>query len=396
MAKHECLKLTLKKTLKKYCLYIKNIGYLSFRLSKCNLHSMNSILVVSHDMSRTGAPMLLLHIVKKLHQLGWHIVVVSPTAGPLVPEFSRYAEVYLASDSKSFASRLSRLRLNGTKMALVNSAVSGSWCPSLNKVGFEVVSLVHELPGAINAWDAVPDAKLMAEYSKFVVFPSTFVRDKFSALVEIESNYIVRPQGLFLKSKTAPARISAGHYIRRKLSLNTNPIVLNVATGNYRKGFDLFVAMATKAPKLNFVWVGDVDGDILSQVSRGVGIDNLQNLHLIGYVSDLELLLNLYAGANVIALTSREEPFGSIVLESMNAGTPIVGFRDVGGFQDVVKCNETGFLVELPNIDDMLAKIMEILKNRVLAKRLEHNCKQVIESFSFDKYVASLIACFDK
>ncbi|EIH0733295.1 glycosyltransferase family 4 protein [Vibrio vulnificus] len=396
MVKHRSLKLALKKTLKKYYLYLKNIGHLSFRVSKCNVHDKDSIFVVSHDMSRTGAPMLLLHIVKKLHQLGWHIVVVSPTAGPLVPEFSRYAEVHLASNAKSFASRLSRIRQNGTQMAIVNSAVSGSWCPSLNKADFEVVSLVHELPGAIHAWDAVPDAKLMAEYSKCVVFPSTFVRDKFNALVEIESDYIVRPQGLFLKSKTALDRSGAGQYVRKKLNLNENPIVLNVATGNYRKGFDLFASMAAKAPELNFVWVGDVDDDILTQVSREVGIDTLQNLHLIGYVSDLELLLNLYSASHVMALTSREEPFGSIVLESMNAGTPIVGFRDVGGFQDVVRCNETGFLVELPNIDDMLAKIMEIVRDEELAKLLEHNCKQVVESFSFDKYVATLIACFEK
>ncbi|MEI8597166.1 glycosyltransferase, partial [Vibrio sp. M60_M31a] len=109
--------------------------------------------------------------------------------------------------------------------------------------------------------------------------------------------------------------------------------------------------------------VGDVDRALLGLVEKQGSIENISNLVLLGYLKDINLLTTIYSAASVLCLTSREEPFGSIVLEAMNQGTPVVGFIGAGGFQDVVRDNETGMLVEYENINEMRSAIHFILNN---------------------------------
>jgi glycosyltransferase involved in cell wall biosynthesis len=386
------IKWNLRKLIKYYYFYFKYRKYINFKVNKELVDVEKSILIISHEMSRTGAPVLLLHIVKELNRLGWTVNVVTMSAGPLLEDFNRFSTVYVSRTASSFIKKLQLMKCHGVNRAIVNTVVSGGWCTILNKMDFNIVTLVHELPGVIITWDAIDSAKAIVEKSNVIVFPSTFVRDKFKEFIGHTGNYKILPQGLFLKVDKPPERELAKDYIKLKFKLDNKPVVLNVASGSYRKGFDLFVDMAVKEPKLNFIWVGDIDKDTYAKISNKINLDAVLNLHLLGYVSELELLLNLYAGADVLALTSREEPFGSIVLESMSAGTPVIGFRGAGGFQDIVKCNETGFLVAFEDVNEMLSKIDLIVNDQKLAKKLQRNTKEIIKLFSFETYVSNILA----
>jgi glycosyltransferase involved in cell wall biosynthesis len=390
------LKLAAKKVIKYYYLYFKFIRYININIDVDTLCTERAILLISHDMSRTGAPFLLLHIVKELHRLGWKISVVSMNPGPLLKDFNAYSSVYISRNAKEFCNKLTVMKKYGLNRAIVNTVVAGCWCSDLKLMGFKVVSLVHELPRVIVAWNAIDNARNMSKASDIIFFPSKFVSEKFRALIGIDTEYDILPQGLFLKSNKHIKREQAAKYIREKYSINDKSIVLNVASGNLRKGFDLFVDMAVQEPLLNFIWVGAIDKDIYKEISEKINLNSLNNLHLIGYVTDVNELLNIYAGADVFTLTSREEPFGSIVLESMNAGTPVVGFRDAGGFQDIVKCYKTGFLVNFENIDEMLERVNQIVSDKILVKKMQINMKETIESFTFEKYVSNLLTSFGK
>lgn len=47
--------------------------------------------------------------------------------------------------------------------------------------------------------------------------------------------------------------------------------------------------------------------------------------------------IGLYnAGADLYLLTSREDPFPNVVLEALDAKLPVIGFKNAGGFEDVV------------------------------------------------------------
>ena len=52
---------------------------------------------------------------------------------------------------------------------------------------------------------------------------------------------------------------------------------------------------------------------------------------------DPTLDIGLYnAGADLYLLTSREDPFPNVVLEALDAKLPVIGFKNAGGFEDVV------------------------------------------------------------
>ncbi|WP_167351908.1 glycosyltransferase family 4 protein [Vibrio natriegens] len=356
---------------------------------------MNTMLVVSHEMTRTGAPLLLLHIVKKLHEMGWDVIVVSRTAGPLVDEFRKYSRIFISKHPIGFKNQLKNIKSQGVKYAFVNSVISGKWVSELKEHSFQVVSLVHEMPQVIEAWRAHSSALNMAKNSDVLVFPSDYVRKKFSSVVGVNFNSRVKTQGLYLHNSFVIEKKIATDQLKIKYSLPEKPIVINVATGNYRKGFDLFVDVARLDPACTYIWVGDVDRALLGLVEKQGSIENISNLVLLGYLKDINLLTTIYSAASVLCLTSREEPFGSIVLEAMNQGTPVVGFIGAGGFQDVVRDNETGMLVEYENINEMRSAIHSILNN-IDNIDYYNNTKMIAKKHNFDSYVQELLCMHEE
>ncbi|ELB1482125.1 glycosyltransferase family 4 protein [Vibrio parahaemolyticus] len=347
--------------------------------------SEKHLVAVSHDLSKTGAPMLLLHILKELSCRGWNITLISMSAGPLIKEFSKVSDVYISRKPEKFCARIARCESKSGNV-LINSVISGSWCKEFKNINFNVVSLVHELPGAIDYWKAGESAKKMTIFSDVIYFPSNFVKNKFQNNFGEAENTKVQPQGVFLTQESDMLSDDALTLIRRRYKLDEKPIVLNVANGNFRKGFDLFLKLSHLCPDLNFVWVGDLDREMKALAKS----ESTPNLHLLGYISQKNELLNLYSSASVLALTSREEPFGSIVLEAMSQGTPVIGFKDVGGFQDVVRNWDTGFLTELEDLEDMSDKIRLISFDRNLYMTMSNNCKKEMSNYSFDSYVSNI------
>ncbi len=66
--------------------------------------------------------------------------------------------------------------------------------------------------------------------------------------------------------------------------------------------------------------------------------------------------IGLYnAGADLYLLTSREDPFPNVVLEALDTKVPVIGFKNAGGFEDVVT-EQTGALVDYLNLPMMLEK----------------------------------------
>ena len=154
-----------------------------------------------------------------------------------------------------------------------------------------------------------------------------------------------------------------------------NHIILNVGRGEFIKGFDLFVDASKKLESDNysFIWVGEVDDDMQECLS---GFNN-KNLILTGFISDLDKIMSFYDACDVFMLTSREDPFPSVVLEAFNAKRPVVAFEDAGGFRDIVLNDVTGYLVDFESLDGLISKIKLICDDENLKEVLGNNAKRV-------------------
>jgi starch synthase len=73
----------------------------------------------------------------------------------------------------------------------------------------------------------------------------------------------------------------------------------------------------------------------------------------INEMVDQQTACELYSHASVFVCPSIYEPFGIINLEAMACEAPVVA-TDVGGIKEVVVDGETGFLVPLEQMEEML------------------------------------------
>jgi glycosyltransferase involved in cell wall biosynthesis len=131
-----------------------------------------------------------------------------------------------------------------------------------------------------------------------------------------------------------------------------------------------------------------------------------RNVEFLGVVPDPDLP-SLYRSAKVLALASvdrtcygREvgisELLGLAAIEAMASGTPVVASR-LGGLPEVVEDDVTGFLVEPGNVDELRARLAEVLGDRRLATRLGQNARErVLEKFTWDACAERCLAAYSE
>jgi len=373
--------------------------YLYIRVHQVNRHEY-SLVIIGHESSKTGASLLLLSFIKELFSRGEKPIVILRNGGALLPDYLATSWVFYPITSKSLFRFLKKAKKHGCYSALLNTTVNGDLCPFLKDEGFNCVTLVHELPGVITQLGLMDRAKSLASCSSSVVFPSSFVRDRFCDIVgHITSAISIIPQGIYSKPSTTKDK----NVVRKALFPNlgnSQKIILNVGTCEKRKGFDFFVQMACESWKKQlpyvFVWIGQIDQFYLNEIIPNHKNPLPSNLIFPGYIPKQDVLFDYFLCADFFALTSREEPFGTVVLNSLSVGVPVIAFKGCGGFVDVIKNRETGFLVEKGDIQTMLSTISSALADEKTYFIMKQNCLMASKQYDFPKYVCSVMSLFQK
>ena len=176
-------------------------------------------------------------------------------------------------------------------------------------------------------------------------------------------------------------------------------IVLGVGFADHRKGIDLFVAaglaMAERLPKARWVWIGHWEQTMQHAVEKQLTrFPDLKNRFIFpGLQNNTDMF---YGGSDVFALTSREDPFPSVLLEALDAGLPVVGFEDAGGF--IALLNEgCGRLVPKENSDAFALAVEDLLERPEIRDTLgQRGLELITERFSFRHYVYDLLDLLGK
>lgn len=122
--------------------------------------------------------------------------------------------------------------------------------------------------------------------------------------------------------------------------------------------------------------------EVLEEVEQKVKL--YDNIIWINRMVGKEEIIELYSNAEVFACPSVYEPFGIINLEAMACKTPVVASA-TGGIKEVVVHEETGFLVEPGNPQELAKYINILLNNKDLAIKFgENGRKRVEEMFSWE------------
>jgi len=81
----------------------------------------------------------------------------------------------------------------------------------------------------------------------------------------------------------------------------------------------------------------------------------------IGYISDENVMAEIYSAADIYVITTLEDNLPNTVLESMACGTPVVGFN-TGGLCDMVVNGVNGILVPARNAQALSESVLMLLQ----------------------------------
>ena len=379
----------------------------SRKKKKASSESKRRILFVSHEATRTGAPKIILNILKHFYA---HCDIQCETllhsGGFLAAEFEQHGIVDCmnlpreAGDelTKRVAKFVQREKGNTPVMAVCNSMESRFVAHELAKHGVPLISLVHELPSSYTHQDYTT----VFDASHRIVFPVHAVREATEAFTDVPyGKGLVLSQGLLNPAfGTGITREESHQRIRKELGLPDNAfIVLGCGTLDLRKGIDHYVNIARdtvsqclSGPPIHFVWVGEgprwthspyhyVQLDLQNSPARGF-------VHFIGEREDVE---PYFMGSDAFLLTSRVDPFPCVIHEAMASSLPVIAFSDSGGAPEAVG-NGSGFVIpygdytHAGNIIRMLAAQPEIASGM-----REKSFERVHTRYRFEDYADKLI-----
>ncbi len=326
----------------------------------------NSILLVTHDCHPHGAQFLILETARQLRTIGFEVAILVLGGGSLLEDFSRVGKTLEATQAnkQDVWEFLSDIRTKGTKDVITSTVVSGQILPQLKNLGFRVLSLIHEMPGVIRDMKQEENAELIATMADKVVFPAKLVNQGFSEIVPVNiDKVVIRPQGLLRKNPYKNKRNEAHQEVCKKHQFpEDTQFVLSIAYVDSRKGADLFVEIAAEVlktrPKTVFIWVGHAEAEMKQKVESRIKQLGIQDSILFtGF--DREPMI-YYAAASVYALTSREDPFPNVVLESAEVGVPVIAFQGASGAGDFI-LEQGGRLANHLNTGDFAQQVCELL-----------------------------------
>jgi D-inositol-3-phosphate glycosyltransferase len=104
----------------------------------------------------------------------------------------------------------------------------------------------------------------------------------------------------------------------------------------------------------------------LQEMVEELGIENF--VIFLGK-QDQKMLPYYYSASEVVVMPSYYESFGMVALEAMACGTPVVASQ-IGGLAFLVKDGETGFVVPGNDVNVMADRLVKLIKDKELQKKL--------------------------
>lgn len=111
------------------------------------------------------------------------------------------------------------------------------------------------------------------------------------------------------------------------------------------------------------------------------------NITYLGYLQNYSDLYSVMAESKVYVLPTYHDAIPSSVIESMYLGTPVIAYN-VGGLPDLNKEQENCLLVEKGDIEGLVEKIMLVLGDQDLRKKLVSNGQNFVNQEFDDKKLA--------
>jgi glycosyltransferase involved in cell wall biosynthesis len=353
--------------------------------------SPGTVLFLSHDASRTGAPIMLLNFLRWLRQnrdIQFRILVGK--SGSLLADFEAIAPVdSFEPDHAFWYKSLRRLKCHGQflskhrgrlresllnkniHLVYANSLASAQMIEFVSFLDCPVICHVHEPNMSIREL-GIHVLNLVKRRTSIYIAVSQSVKKCLVENCKIPERQIHLILGCAEVSEQ-PAITDPYRDVRRELGISSQAKIVSACGSiEFRKGTDLFLQIAYYVSKkyndftVHFVWIGGGYA-LVSRMRKQAARLGLKNrVHFVGETSSVAPYLE---ASDVFLLTSRDESLSLVMLEAASCKKPIICFDQSGHPPEFVE-QDAGFVVPDFDTTKMGDRLIELLANPGLCRRL--------------------------
>jgi glycosyltransferase involved in cell wall biosynthesis len=325
------------------------------------IQAAKKVLFISHEASRSGAPIVLLHLLKWLKNnaaLQFEILLLND--GPLKTDYEQLGKTFVLAElmgQHSYPARIKKKLLGTTlndqyrkaavylskgKYDLVygNTIVSLPWLKIFKEDhAIKTLCCVHELSYVLNYFFTKDYLQLNLKQTDTIIAVSEAVKSCLVNEFNVPAEMVVRYYEFIDTGSEVKVSTNSN---KTEIGITEHEFIIGMGgTPEWRKGTDLVIPLATKLKeqypdfKFRIVWLGaGEDNEFVKQLlydARKSDIDN-RLIFLESKPNPLDFI-NLF---DVFVLLSREDPFPLIVLEAAFLKKPIIAFENSGGIPELI------------------------------------------------------------
>lgn len=204
-----------------------------------------------------------------------------------------------------------------------------------------------------------------------IVGVSEIIKDTLSEYLGVEAMMVGDCSSRLMPNENVTAHFKEALKHRFVIG-NISPLI------NRQKGQSVLIDAAKilqeKIPEIVVVFVGG--GDDVGLLQR-----HAKDMPFVKFVGFKRNYIDYMSCFDVFAYPANYEAKGSIILDAMEQGVPVVASK-VGGIPDIIKHDETGYLIEPGDSKALANYIMQLYEDRNMYYRIVHNARNVASDHS--------------
>ena len=374
-----------------------------------------TVVIVTHAVCRTGAPILVLDLVNRF-AVTHNVIVFSIGGGALENTFKEKSTVFVGPIPRSTLGFVLDQELKNLKkislpeFAIVNSIESTEVLEELWRHDVPVVHLVHEFAVYTRPLKRI---EISANRSSAMVFSAEIVRDNaisaYPGIAQIKK--IILPQGTCALPENTSTdeeqemeEASIRNAFRPKGWPRDTIVVLGAGTVQLRKGLDLFISCAKKVVEMNplfpirFVWIGS-GYNPENDLNYSCFIQEQLNTSDIGdsfvLLNEVEQLQCAYDSADIFFLSSKLDPLPLVAQDALLNKLPLVCFEGASGIPERIKEDGDASTGVVPYLDVEAAaqKILTLAADEALRRKVgDAGQRLATKIFNQERYFETLLS----
>ncbi|MCB8878378.1 rhamnan synthesis F family protein [Acidisoma silvae] len=372
-----------------------------------------TVVVIVHEATRTGAPILGWNIIGELKKR-YNVVVLLRKTGPIAEALDEQSDGmvtlpgnFVFHDAQTDALAAALIQRYAPVYVIANSIESRYFVPSFERAGVPTVALIHEFSSSVRPLGAMHG---LFESASKVVFSAHVVAE--SALADYHilraREFEVLPQGA---SKLPPGgQVATGE--QRKIPMKDiaplpgddgSLLVVGIGTITTRKGVEFFIAAAARVQRENparaiqFLWIGDAywfDEPYLESLKEQIKRSGITTA--FAFAGEFEDLAAVYERADLFFLSSRLDPLPNVTIDAALHGIPVICFDQASGCAEILVTSPAtrDLVVPYMDVEAAASLVLALSADQARLAALAQGMRAIAaEHFDMARYVESLDRC---